>query len=101
MENFLRWLVLSSADAGKYSLMVKGILLALIPTAITLAGLTDIHIPNQEILTLAVEQVAVAIQLGFGIIAAAVAFVGAVRKVLNTLHGKNEVIKSINRGEFD
>jgi hypothetical protein len=101
MLNFLRWLILSSADANKFSLMVKGFLLALIPTLVTIAGLTDIHIPNQETLTQAVEGIATAIQIGLGVIAGAVAFVGAVRKVLKTLKGDNDVIKSIDRGEFD
>lgn len=101
MRNFLRWLILSSADANKYSLMVKGFLLALIPTIITVAGLTNIHIPNQETLTLVVESIAIAIQIGLGIVASVVAFIGAVRKIVSTFNGDNDVLNSIDRGEFN
>lgn len=81
--------------------MVKGFLLALIPTLVTIAGLTNIHIPNQETLTLVVEGIATAVQIGLGVIAGIVAFVGALRKIVTTFNGDNDVLKSINRGEFD
>jgi len=81
--------------------MVKGFLLALIPTIITVAGLTNIHIPNQETLTLLVEGIATAIQLGLGIVASVVAFIGAVRKIVSTFKGENDVLNSIDRGEFN
>ena len=81
--------------------MVKGFLLALLPTIVTVAGLTNVHIPNQETLTLAVDAIATAVQIGLGLIAGIITFIGAVRKIFTTLSGENDVLKSIDRGEFD
>lgn len=91
-QKFLQWLVVSSADPGKVSLMIKGVLYGILPTIVALAGLAHVTIPENETLTGAIDGLALTIQYGLGAIASILAAYGAIRKIGTTLNGTNAVI---------
>ena len=100
MNKIIQWLVLSSSDAAKLSLSVKGILLGIIPILITVTGITGIQIPNAETLTAVVELVGTFIQVALGIVSLVVTLIGVVRKILSTLQGTNAVLEARASGDL-
>lgn len=97
---FLNWIVLSSADPAKLSLTVKGLLTMAVPFIITIAGLTNIHVPDEKGMTLIIDGIATAVQIILGIIGLAATLIGVIRKIVTTYNGTNEVLAAHERGDL-
>jgi len=91
MKKIIDWIVLSSADPSKLSLMVKGILTAAIPTVIFLAKIFNVEVGGED-LTAFVDAFVVFIGAVAAAISAYMTVVGFFRKVFRTLTGDNAVL---------
>ena len=88
----VRWVLVSSNDASKWSLMVKAMLLGAIPFVMQGIGITcglNLVCPsvNADILTETASALANLVYLGLSLVAGIGAFYGLVRKLMNTLNG--------------
>jgi len=100
MNKIIQWLILSSADAQKLSLSVKGVLLGIVPILIAVTGVAGIQIPNAETLTSIIDLVATFLQVALGIVASVITAIGLIRKIITTFQGTNEVISAQERGHL-
>lgn len=91
-QKFLQWVIASSADPGKVSLMVKGVLAGILPFIVGFAGIAHITIPGNDVLTSTIDGIGLAVYYGFGAVASIMAAYGAIRKIWTTLSGTNAVI---------
>lgn len=98
LKKIWQWLVKSSADAKKWSLTIKSILYAIIPTAVYFLGLVHIQI-GSDALTEVVNMIAELIVVIGGVITAISFTWGLIRKIETTLTGENKVVTSWN-GEY-
>ena len=88
----VRWVLVSSDDASKWSLTVKATLLGAIPFVMQGIGITcglNLVCPNvsSDVLTEVASSASNLVYLGLSLIAGIGAFYGLVRKVMNTLNG--------------
>lgn len=88
----VRWVLVSSDDASKWSLTVKASLLGAIPFIMQGIGITcglNLVCPsvNADLLTEVASSASNIVYLGLSLIAGIGAFYGLVRKVMNTLNG--------------
>lgn len=80
----VRWIVFSSKNPAQASLTIKGVLLATVPMAMSLAGLAHIDI-GQEQLTDIFDTLAGLVQVGLSLAAIAMTGVGLLRKLWATI----------------
>ena len=85
------WIVKSSADAGKMSLMVKGILTAAIPTVVLLANFTNIQLESAELENIVALIAGLVFYIGSAV-STIMTIWGFIRKVFTTVMGTNAVI---------
>ena len=88
----IRWVLVSSDDATKWSLTVKATLLGAIPFVMQGVGITcglNLVCPtiNSDLLTEVALSLSNLVYLGLSLVAAIGAFYGLVRKVMNTMNG--------------
>lgn len=93
MKKLLLWLVLSSADPEKMSLMVRGFLVTVISYVTVVAGLAHITLPGEE-LTALVNHATLLTQAFFLFVGLVASAYGAVRKFWRTLVGSNKVLNA-------
>ena len=92
IKTAVRWVLVSSDDASKWSLTVKATLLGAIPFVMQGIGITcglNLVCPNvsSDVLTEVASSASNLVYLGLSLIAGIGAFYGLVRKVMNTLNG--------------
>jgi hypothetical protein len=87
----LEWIIASSADANKLSLMIKGVLLGVLPVAVAFAGLVNVQLDSAT-LEKVVETISQIVLYGGGAISALVTAWGLVRKIITTANGTNDVV---------
>jgi len=92
LKTFWRWLVYSSADANKFSLTVKAVLIGALTFATTLAGFAQVQLPTEQ-LTVLVDQLIFVLQTFIGLCAGITAVYGAIRKLSLTYLGENAALK--------
>ncbi len=85
------WIVLSSADAEKISLMVKGFLMGILPLILIMMHAANIQTSN-ELLTAVIDTIAQVIVVAGTGISSLVTVVGLIRKIYFTLTGQNDVL---------
>ena len=88
----IRWVLVSSNDASKWSLTVKATLLGAIPFVMQGVGITcGLNLVCPSVSTDLLTEVALSLSnlvyLGLSLVAAVGAFYGLVRKLTNTLNG--------------
>lgn len=88
----IRWVLVSSDDASRWSLTVKASLLGAIPFVMQGIGITcglNLVCPNvsSDVLTEVALSLSNLVYLGLSLVAGIGAFYGLVRKVMNTLNG--------------
>lgn len=87
------WLWMSSADPTKVGLSAKSTL-TMIAAGLTMAlGFANIHVGNAEI-SLIIDSIVAVIQYALLAVGAIGAVIGAVRKVILTLKGDNQVLNT-------
>ena len=82
------WLVYSSANPSKYSLFLKGTLVTVATYATVLAGFAHISVPS-DLITQIIDGIVAVVQDFLMLVAVVAATVGAIRKVILTITGKN------------
>ncbi len=82
VNSFLNWLLLSSNDPSQASLTFKGILLGGIPVIMSIVGFTHLAV-SQDMVSTIINEVALIVQDGLFVVAACMAFYGALRKLFN------------------
>jgi hypothetical protein len=83
-EEVLRWLLQSSANPNEVSLTVKGLLIGVIPTLMTIFGLAHVNLGQDQLTAIANGIVAV-IQAGLILVSAITTLYGLCRKAWITL----------------
>lgn len=97
IKKIWNWLVLSSANASKISLTVKGVLLGLLPTIVYFSGILGLH-TSIDILNIVVNDISmVIVELGT-LISVAATVIGLIRKIHATITGTNDVIMASKGG---
>jgi len=85
---FIKWLLVSSEDPQKVSMMVKGLLVVAVPKVVLLSGLLHLGITDQDIQPI-VDGITVGTTIVLTLVGTLYALYGAVRKL------KNKVQQSI------
>jgi len=85
------WILLSSQDASKLSLMIKGVLLGVLPAVVAFAGLVNVQLDSAA-LEQTVELVSQIVLYVGGAISALVTAYGLIRKILTSATGTNDVV---------
>jgi len=80
-NSVLNWFLLSSANPAEASLTFKGILVGMVPTVMTLIGLTHVAV-SQDMLSNVINTATLVLQDALYIVAAVMTFYGAVRKLV-------------------
>lgn len=89
-----KWLVYSSANAGKISLTIKSLLLSLIPVILMVTKMYNVSIDNAALASFIDQVSAIIIVIGGAITAISACF-GALRKIYTTVTGSNDVINTL------
>lgn len=87
------WLLFSSVNIDKISLMVKSLLYALIPVALLVFGAYKIQVDSAYLSAIIDQIIGVIIVCGLAITAVSGAW-GALRKIFTTATGTNAVVNS-------
>lgn len=92
IKTAVRWVLVSSDDASRWSLTVKASLLGAIPFVMQGIGITcglNLVCPtvSSDLLTEVALSLSNLVYLGLSVVAAIGAFYGLVRKVMNTMNG--------------
>ncbi len=86
-----KWLVYSSENAQRISLMVKGIGMAIIPAILIVTNMFNVKTDNAQ-LTLFIDSASTIIIVIGGMIATVVTAIGAIRKIVSSFTGTNDVV---------
>lgn len=81
LNSVLNWFLLSSADPTEASLTFKGLLVAAVPTLMTVFGLTHIAV-SQDMLSTVINDAATTLQDVLYVVAALMTVWGAFRKLV-------------------
>ncbi len=91
MKKIIAWLVLSSKDPQRISLMLKGIFTAAVTYIVFFAGIFHINVGQSDIAILS-DAVVKIVETALTFISAIVTIVGLFRKIHTTVTGTNQVI---------
>lgn len=94
MKKIIAWLVLSSKDPQKVSLMIKGILTGAVTYIIFFAGMFHINLVQTD-LNQIIEGLVKIIEVALTLFSAIATLVGAIRKVSRTVTGDNKVLNQM------
>jgi hypothetical protein len=86
-----RWIVVSSADPSEVALTIKGVLVGLVPYAISAAGLAHLNVGSDQINAI-ISGLATVVQDVLAAISAIMMFYGMVRKLWITIHTHQQVV---------
>lgn len=89
IKKIFNFLVYSSADPRKFGLSVKGVLIGVIPTVITLSGFVGVDLGGPELLTSLVNAFVAVLEAGLWLVSAIAVFYGVARKFVRTVQGRN------------
>lgn len=93
MKKFWAWLVLSSNDPQKVSLTVKSVLTGLATYALFFTGLFHLNVGASD-LSVFTDQIATLVGSVLTIVSCITGVYGFIRKIINTMSGRNEVINT-------
>lgn len=96
MKKIIAWIVLSSKDPNKVSLMIKGVLTGVITYVVFFAGVFHLNIAEGDLKTLA-ESATKIVEVTLTFISLFMSTGGMIRKIYTTAIGTNKVIKEIKR----
>lgn len=94
IKKIWKWVVLSSADANKLSLTVKGVLMSILPVLLYLMPIFNIQTSHDTLATV-INDIGTFIVVFGGAISAGVTAYGLLRKIGTTLTGNNDVINNL------
>ena len=90
------WLAYSSVNAEKISLTFKGIATLLVPIVLYIANAYSLKLDNETV-TRIIDATSSSIILLGGMIGTIMTTIGALRKIISTIRGTNEVIASFRK----
>ena len=94
LKNVWNWLVLSSANANKISLTVKGVLMSILPVLLYVMPMFNIQTSHDQLASV-VNDIGTIIVVFGGAVSAGVTVYGLLRKIGTTLTGNNDVINNL------
>mgnify|MGYP003407973175 CR=1 FL=1 len=94
MKKIIAWMLLSSKDPQKISLMIKGVLTGVVTYVVFFAGLFHINLAPTDINSV-IEAIVKIIELLLSVVSVIATAWGLIRKLWTTATGKNKVINEV------
>ena len=91
MKKIIAWIVLSSKDPNKVSLMIKGLALGAVTWIVFFAGLFNVNLQPTDV-ALLIEEGAKLLEWALTGISIIMTVYGMIRKIVTTAKGENEVL---------